>query len=110
MNIWKVLAEVQETLVVCADTPQDAKDIALQNARSALAVADLSLKEPVKVLPGETIENVSEDCLVYHERNGDLCLWEARKLSEEELQQRVAVENFRKRQLDMFPVRGSVDG
>jgi len=102
MKIWTVLAEAKETLVVFADNEQDAADIAFRFAEEALEKVEPTLQKPVEIPPGSQITGVGEHCLVYHELNGDLPLWEARQISAEEARKRAAEAEFRRRQLDMF--------
>jgi len=102
MKIWTVLAEAKETLVVFAENAKDATDIALRFVEEALEKVEPTLHTPTEIPPGQQITGIGEHCLVYHERNGDIPLWEARQISAEEAKKRAAEVEFRRRQLDMF--------
>lgn len=102
MKIWKILVEARETLVVFADDSSDALEIAKKQAEYVLVESTPIVRSPVEVPPGAAIEGISENYKVYHGLGGELPLWEARKISEEEYKKRAAEAEFRRRQLEMF--------
>lgn len=102
MKIWKIVVEARETLVVFADDSREALEIAKKQAEYVLVESKPSMATPVEVPPGVVIEGISENYKVYHALGGELPLWEARKISEEEHKKRAAEAEFRRRQLEMF--------
>jgi hypothetical protein len=109
MKIWKISVEARETLVVFADDAQEALEIASKQAEYVLVESKPTLDTPVEVPPGVAIEGISENYKVYHGLGGDLPLWEARRISEEEHRKRAAEAEFRRRQLEMFSAEKSYE-
>lgn len=106
MKIWKISVAAKETLVVFAADAQTALDIASKHAEYALVDKIPEVSNPEEVLPQEAIEGICENYKVYHTLSGDLPLWEARKISEEEYKKRASEAEFRRRQLEMFSFAG----
>lgn len=113
MKLWT--ADIKEIkvakVVVYANTQEEAEAIAEDRKHEILndVESDVTVLSVNCVLPNDRVAGWKNHDLVYTDASMELTLGEARELAETAAREAAAEEEFKRRQIDMFPnERGSV--
>ena len=107
MKLWK--AEIKETkvavVIVYANTQEEAAALAEDRKYEIMndVESDVAVLSVNHILPNAGVTGWKDHDLVYTDGSLELTLGEARELAETAAREAAAEEEFKRRQIDMFP-------